>query len=428
MSKIKTEINAGIVTFLTMSYIIFVQPAVLSAAGMDFGAVMVATCLSAAIATFIMGLIANYPIALAPGMGENFFFAYTVVIAMGFNWQTALGAVFIAGLIFLILTFLKVREALINSVPESLKIGIAAGIGLFISFIGFKNAGIIVFNQGFISLGPLTNGPVLLSLVGIVLILFFHSRKIRGGVLFSILIVAILSVLFGYSRYHGILSKPPSIAPTFLKLNIKAALRPEMLSIIFVFLFMDIFDTMGTLLGVAEYGGFMKDGKLPRANRALLADAVGTVTGALLGTSTVTSYIESVTGVEEGGKSGITAITTALLFVLALFFFPIVKTVGSGISIKDITVYPATAPVLIFVGLTMLRTLSSLRWEDTTEWAPALLIALGIPFTFSIADGMALGFIVYPMLKLACGKRKELNLVHYIIALIFILKFILLSL
>ena len=424
MKDVKTEVIAGITTFMTMAYIIFVQPQVLSAAGMDFDAVMMATILSAFIATLLMATLANYPIALAPGMGENFLFAYTVCLEMGVPWQVALGIVFISGVLFIILTLLRVREAIINAIPSSLKNAIAGGIGVFIAFIGLEWAGIIVDAPGsLVKLGDLRSPPALFFLFGFFLTAILMVKRVKGAILIGILGSALLGAITGWVKFTGFVSKPPSLAPTFLKLNILDALKFEFISITIVFFLLDLFDTVGTLIGIGEQAGFIKDGKLPRARQALLADAIGTVVGSLLGTSTVTSYIESAAGVSEGGRTGITAMTTAFLFLLASFFAPVVRAIGGGIQIGSVTYHPFTAPALVIVGVFMLKNVVRINWDDMTEAIPAFLTLLGIPLTFSIATGLSLGFISYTLIKLLSGRGKEVHPVMYVVTAIFILKF-----
>ncbi|MCK4396265.1 NCS2 family permease [candidate division WOR-3 bacterium] len=428
-TTIRTEIIAGFTTFMAMAYIIFVQPAVLQVAGMDFDAVFVATCISSFVATLIMGVYANYPIALAPGMGENFFFVYTVVLTMGLTWQAALGAVLISGIVFVILTFLRIREMIINAIPESLKHGIAGGIGLFIAFIGFVQAGIIIKSPGgIVSLGNLHSPPVLLAIIGIFIISILLALRIKGGILIGIITTALIGVFMGVVKFQGIASLPPTIAPTFFKLDLVSTFKLGGVTVILIFLFMDMFDTIGTLVGVGTATGFIKDGKLPRANKALLADATGTIFGAVLGTSTVTSYIESTAGVSSGGRTGFASVVTSLLFLVSLFFAPIIRMIGGGFEVSEsVFLYPVTAPALIIVGSMMMRTVVKINWEDPSEYIPAFLTLIGMPLTYSIADGLAFGFISYPIVKLISGKGKEVNWLCYLLALLFILRYIFLS-
>ncbi|TET76179.1 MAG: NCS2 family permease [Candidatus Cloacimonadota bacterium] len=425
-TTIRTEIIAGFTTFMAMAYIIFVQPAVLQVAGMDFDAVFVATCISSFVATLIMGVYANYPIALAPGMGENFFFVYTVVLTMGLTWQAALGAVLISGIVFVILTFLRIREMIINAIPESLKHGIAGGIGLFIAFIGFVQAGIIIKSPGgIVSLGNLHSPPVLLAIIGIFIISILLALRIKGGILIGIITTALIGVFMGVVKFQGIASLPPTIAPTFFKLDLVSTFKLGGVTVILIFLFMDMFDTIGTLVGVGTATGFIKDGKLPRANKALLADATGTIFGAVLGTSTVTSYIESTAGVSSGGRTGFASVVTSLLFLVSLFFAPIIRMIGGGFEVSEsVFLYPITAPALIIVGSMMMRTVVKINWEDPSEYIPAFLTLIGMPLTYSIADGLAFGFISYPIVKLISGKGKEVSWLCYLLTLLFILRYI----
>jgi len=428
-TTMRVEIIAGFTTFMAMAYIIFVQPAVLQVAGMDFDAVFVATCLASFVATLIMGVYANYPIALAPGMGENFFFVYTVVLTMGLTWQAALGAVLISGVVFVILTFLRIREMIINAIPESLKHGIAGGIGLFIAFIGFVQAGIVIKSPGgIVALGNFHSAPVILAVIGIVIISILLANRIKGGLLIGIVATALIGIPLGVVKFQGIASLPPSISPTFFKLDLVSTFKLGGIGAILIFLYMDMFDTIGTLVGVGTASGFMKNGKLPRANKALLADATGTVFGAVLGTSTVTSYIESTTGVSSGGRTGFASVITALLFIVSLFFAPIIRMIGGGFEVaENVFLYPVTAPALIIVGSMMLKTIIKIDWKDPSEYIPAFLILIGMPLTYSIADGLAFGFISYPILKLLSGKGKEVSWLCYLLALLFILRYVFLS-
>ncbi len=417
----RTEVISGVTTFMTMAYIIFVQPVFMSAAGMDFGAVMVATCISSAIATLLMGFLANYPIALAPAMGHNAFFTYAVCIGMGVPWQTALGAVFISGTLFIILSFFGFREKIINAIPRSLKNAIAVGIGLFIAFIGFQHAGLVKSDPNtFVTLGNLGSAPVLLAIFGIFLIAILMALKIKGALLIGIIVTALIGIPSGIVKYYGIISTPPSLAPTFFKLDVIGAFNMGLLSVIFIFFFLDLFDTIGTLIGVSEQAGFMVNGKLPRARQALFSDAVGTVSGALLGTSTVTSYIESSAGVASGGRTGLSNLVTAVLFILSIVFYPLAKMIGGGYN----GLYPVTAPALIIVGSIMLANVTKIKWEDITESIPAFLTLIIMPFTYSITDGIAIGFISYVILKLVTRKGKEVHPLLYIFSCLFILRYV----
>ena len=449
----RTELLAGVTTFLTMAYIIFVQPAVLSGAmfgqptGMDFGAVTVATCLSAALATAIMALYARYPIAQAPGMGENFFFVFSAgpaAVAAGFAnaWEVALGAVFISGVLFLILSLVGLREMIFNAVSPSLKSGIAAGIGLFIAFIGLQNAGLILKDPGTaVKMNAHFASPDLLVFFGgLFLMAVLHVRKVRGSILCGIAGATALAVIFKLLLPHlppaiasspevtgsvlmqrfalakGIVAAPPSLAPTFLRMDLVHALTPKMLPFIFVFLFMLVFDAIGTLIGVCEQAGFIQNNKLPRARQAMLSDAIGTVAGAALGTSTVTSFIESSAGVEQGGRTGLTGLVVAVLFLLALFFSPLIAMVGSY--------PPITAPALVLVGAMMIQNVTKVEWKDYSESVPSFLTMIGIPLSYSIADGLALGFISYPVIKLFSGKSREIGWLTYALALVLVVYFV----
>lgn len=425
-TNIRTEIIAGITTFMTMAYIIFVNPAMISQTGMDFGSAMTATCVSAAIATIIMGLYANYPIALAPGMGENAFFTYTVCITMGIPWQTALGCVFIGGVIFIILTLTKMRQLLIEAIPPSMRYGIASGIGVFIAFIGLMDAGLVKAHPAtLITLGDVISLPCLLAMFGLIVTGVLLVKKVKGAMLWGILITALTGIPLGLVRYQGLVSAPPSMMPTFLKMDIMAALNLGFLSVIFIFLFMDLFDTVGTLAGVAEIGGFMKAGKLPRAGKALLSDAVGSCVGAACGTPTVTSYIESASGITAGGRSGLASVVTGIVFLAALFFSPLIKMIGGGyVNNSGGLLHPVTAPSLIIVGSMMLQSMTKIDWKDYTESIPAFLVILIMPFTFSIATGIAFGFISYSALKLFTGRGREVSWLVYLLSALFILRFL----
>lgn len=432
-TNVRTEIVAGITTFMTMAYIIFVQPGVLSGkmfgmdTGMDFYAVMAATCVAAALATLIMGLYANYPIAQAPGMGENFFFVFSVLGAAAAlpavvagkttAWQVALGVVFVAGVFFLILSLLKVRQVIIDAISPSMKNGIAAGIGLFIAFIGLQNAKVIVANPGTLVklTDNLVNRDVITFIVVLGLTAILFARRIKGSILIGILAGLVLSLVMGWVKFDGIVGRPPSMGPTFLKMDLLHALAWKMWPYIIVFLYMDMFDTIGTLIGVAEQAGLVVDNKLPRAGRALVSDAIGTVAGAAMGTSTVTSFIESATGVEHGGRTGLTSVATAALFIVALFFAPLVGMVANHPAI--------TAPALVLVGAMMMRNVVKIKWLDYTEAIPAFLILIGIPLSYSIADGLAWGFISYPVIKLMSGRGREVSWLMYILAVLFIARY-----
>jgi len=428
-TDVKTEIVAGITTFVTLSYIIFVQPTVLSACGMDFGAVLVATCVAGAAATFLMGLYANYPVALAPGMGQNFFFAYTVVLQMGISWEKALGAVFISGVLFLFLSFFGFREKLIDGIPDSLKEAIAVGIGLFVAMIGFQWSGIIVGSPGtLVGLGSLHSAPVLLALFGLLLTVVLASLRIRGALLWGILATALAGLPLGVVQYHGILGRVPSLMPTLLKLDIPGAFDLGLVSVVFVFFFLALFDSVGTLIGVSSQAGLLVNGKLPRAKQALAADAFGSVSGALLGTSTVTAYVESAAGVSEGGRTGLANMVTGLLMLASLFLYPLSRMAGDGMKLPNgFQIYPVVAPALIVVGSMMLRNVRRIRWDDSTEAIPAFLTMVVMPFAFSITEGIAFGFISYAILKLVARRGREVHGLVYLFAVLFILRYIFLQ-
>jgi len=424
-TSFRTEMVGGITTFMTMSYIIFVQPAILSITGMDKGAVMVATCISAALATLLMGLLAKYPIALAPAMGHNIFFAVIVCGTMGYSWQVALGAVFISGTIFIILSIFKVWGVLVASVPDSLKHAIAVGIGLLIALIGLEYGGIVVDAPDvLVGLGDLTSRPVVLVLFGVVLTAVLMALRVKGAVLLGILGTAILGIPLGIVKYHGFVAAPPSLLPTLFKLDILGAFNTGLITVIFVFFFLDLFDTIGTLIGVSGPAGFLKEGKLPRANKAMLSDAVGTVSGALLGTSTVTSYIESATGIAHGARTGLANVFTSLLFLIALFFSPLAEMIGGEYIYNGLTLRPVVAPPLIIVGYLMMKCVTWIKWEDLTEAIPAFLTIIIMPLTLSITEGIAFGFISYSLLKLVSGKGKQVHWLIYMFSALFILRYI----
>ena len=414
-SSVRKEVTAGITTFLAMAYIIVVNPAILSDAGMDFGAVFVATCLAAAIGTLIMGWYANYPVALAPGMGQNAFFTYAVVLGAGYPWQIALGAVFLSGVLFILISILPVREWVINAIPKNLKLGIAAGIGLFLAFIGMQNAGIVVDNPAtLVGFGELTGFAPLAAIAGFALIAALTTRGVPGAVLIGILVIALLGWLSGQAEFKGVAAMPPSIAPVFLQLDIVGALNLGMLTIVLSLLLVDVFDTAGTLVGVATRGGLLDaDGKLPRLRRALFADSGATFFGSLLGTSSTTSFLESAAGVESGGRTGLTAIVVALLFVACLVFAPLAQSIPAY----------ASAAALVFVASVMVRGLADVDWDDVTEAAPAVITALAIPLSYSIADGIGLGFVCYAGIKVLAGQGARCPLAVYILAGLFAAKF-----
>ena len=417
-TDVKTEIIAGITTFMTMGYILAVNPMTLNKTGMDWGGVFTATAVSAIIATLIMAFYANYPFALAPGMGLNAFFTYTVVLGMGKSWQFALTAVFIEGIIFIILSFLKVREAIFDAIPMNLKKAVSVGIGLFIALIGFTSAGIVVPGDGIIvDLGALTTAGPLLTLIGIVIIGVLLAKNVKGALLIGIIATTIIGIPMGVTSLpQGMLVQlPPSIADVAFKFEWTEIFTWEMLLVVFTFLFVDVFDTVGTLVGVASKADMLdEEGKLEKASEALLADAIGTVAGACLGTSTVTTYVESAAGVADGGRTGLTALSTAVMFFLALFFSPIFGMIPAE----------ATAPALILVGLFMMSPIKDIDLEDFTEAIPAFLTIVMMPFAYSIAQGIVFGMVSYVILKLLTGKHKEISGVMYVLAVLFILSHI----
>ncbi len=436
-TTVRVEMLGGVTTFMTMSYIIFFQPAVLSAAGMDWGAVMVATCLSAALATLLMGLLARYPIALAPAVGHNVFFAVVVCGTMGYSWQVALGAVFISGSVFILLSLLGAWDRLVAGVPDSLKHAIAVGIGLLIAFVGLQYAGLVVAEPTvLVQIGDLTSKPVVMALFGVALTAVLMALKVRGAILIGILATAALGIPLGVVQYQGILAAPPSIAPTLFKLDILGALQTGLVTVIFVFFFLDLFDTVGTLIGVSSQAGFLKDGKLPRSNQAMFSDAVGTVGGALLGTSTVTSYVESATGISQGARTGLANMFTSFLFLVALFFSPLAEMVGGGYVYsvttlvggesvtRQLLLRPVIAPPLIIVGFLMMKSVRHIQWDDLTEGIPAFLAIIFMPLTLSITEGIAFGFVSYSLLKLVTGKGRQVHWLIYVFSVLFIIKYI----
>ncbi len=423
-TNLRTEVLAGVTTFLTMAYIVFVQPAVLGAAGMDFGAVMVATCVATAFATLLMGLLANYPIAVAPAMGHNFFFAYTVVLAMKVPWQTALGAVAIAGVAFVLTAGIGLRERIMTAIPMSLKHAMAAGIGLLIATVGLEWGGVIVSAPGtLVTLGDLHSPPVLLALGGVLVTAVLVTRNVPGAFLWGILLTTFAAVPLGIARYQGVFGVPPSLAPTFLRLDVAGVFAPGMLSIVLIFFFLALFDSIGTLVGIGAQAGLLRDGTLPRARQALLADAVGTIAGALLGTSTVTAYIESSAGVAAGGRTGLSAVVTALLFLVSLFAYPLVRMIGGGYVAGPSTLYPIIAAPLILVGTMMMRGLREIAWDEPSEAIPAFLTVVMMPLAFSITEGVAFGVIAHVALKLAAGRGRQVPGLLALFAVLFVLRY-----
>jgi len=458
-TNVRTEVLAGLTTFLTMAYIIFVQPAVLSGTmfgtetGLDFGAVMTATCLAAALATGLMAVYARYPIALAPGMGENFFFVSMVaLIAQGAQsgslalgesapWQVALGVIFVSGLLFLVVSVLGLQKTLLAALSPSMRSAIAVGIGLFIAFIGLRSGSLVLVDRG-LSVNPRFASPdLLVFFFGLLVTAGLHARRVRGSIVWGILAAAVLAVLLkhglpllpeaiarsplvtesklmrDFTVAESVVALPPSLAPTLLQMDVVRALSLKMLPFVLIFLFMDVFDTLGTLIGVGEQAGLIRDGEMPRMREALVSDAAGTAAGAALGTSTVTSFIESAAGVEQGGRTGLTALVIAVLFLVALFFSPIVAMVGNY--------PPITAPALVVVGSLMMRNISRIEWSNFAEAMPSFLVIVGIPLTYSIADGLALGFITYPLVKLLSGQGRQVKWLMYVMALVLVAYFVL---
>jgi adenine/guanine/hypoxanthine permease len=431
-TTVRTEVLAGATTFATMSYIIVVQPTMLSSTGMDFGAVMVATCVASAFATLLMGLYANLPIALAPAMGHNAFFAFTVCLpvaagGMGYTWQEALGGVFVAGLAFLLLSAFRFRQRIIGAVPESLKLAIAAGIGLMIALLGFQDAGLAERGQGtLLRMGSLGEATTLIALIGLGVTAVLMARRVPGAILIGMAASAAICLATGLVQMPAQpVAAPPSLAPTLGKLTLANPLaRPEFLIVIFTFFYLDLFDTVGTLIGVGERAGLMRDGELPRAGRALAADAAGTSVGALLGTSTVTSYIESCAGVATGGRTGLANVVTAALFLLALPLGPLVKALGGGIQIDEgVTVNPVTAPALIVVGCMMMAGARRIDWDDYAEALPAFLALFVMPVDMNISSGISAGFVSYVVLKVAQGKGREVPWLTYACGVLGVLYF-----
>lgn len=411
-TTIRTEFTAGLTTFLTMAYIVVVNPAILHSAGVPFEQVFMATIITAIVGSLMMGLLANYPIAIAPGMGLNAYFA-SVVATQGLSYQTVFGTVFIAGILFLLLSLTTLRETLINKIPNSLKFGITAGIGLFIAFVGLKNSGLVVPNEAnIIGMGDLTDPMVMLTIVGLFLTLVFYMLNIRGALFLGMILTGILAYFTGQIQFEGVISAPP--APVFFDLDIAGVFSHGLYTVVIAFLLVTLFDTTGTIIGVAEQGGFMKDGKLPRSKQALMADATATTVGSVFGTSPATAYIESTSGVAAGGRTGLTSLFVSLLFALSIFFTPIISVVANVPAI--------TSPVLIIVGSFMMQGLAKIDWKSFDEAFPTFITMIAMPFTASIATGIAVGFITYPLMKLARGKGKEVHWLIYLFALLFLLQ------
>ena len=417
-TSFKQEMLGGLTTFVTMAYIVVVNPQILAEAGMPPEGVVFATCFSAAVATLVMGIYANYPIALAPGMSLNAYFTYSVCLSMGVPWQTALAVVCLSGILFLILTVTRVREQIVNGIPDCLKHSTAAGIGMFIAFVGLRNAKLVVANSAtFVGLGSFASPEVQMACIGLALTLVLMARRLHGAILLGIVATTILGMLRGLSRWPDTLFAMPHPASTFLQLDFRGAFHLGLLEILFAFLFVDLFDNVGTLVGVCEQGGFVKDGKIPRVGRVLLADSVGTIFGSLTGTSTVTSYIESAAGVAAGARTGLSNVAVAALFLLAMFCSPLATAIPSY----------ATAPALILVGVLMSQSLAFVKWHDFTDALPAFITMLATPLAFSIATGLSLGLISYTVVKLAAGKFREINALVWILTVLFILRYVYLA-
>ena len=413
-TDVRTELIAGLTTFLTMAYIIFVNPSILGDAGMPKDAVFVATCLAAATGSLIMGLYANYPIAMAPGMGLNAYFAYVVVKGMGLSWEVALGAVFISGCLFILVSVFKLREMIVNGIPASIRTAITVGIGMFLALIALRSAGIVVANPAtLVGIGNLHQAPPLLAILGFFAIVALDRLRVKGAILIGILLVTTLSFFVAGNQFNGLVAPVPSIAPTLLKLDVMGALSVGILNVVLVFFLVELFDATGTLMGVAKRAGLLVDGKMARLNKALLADSVAIAGGSLLGTSSTTAYIESAAGVQAGGRTGLTAVAVALLFLACLFISPLAAVVPAY----------ATAPALLYVACLMLRELGEIDWSDSTESIPAAIAALTMPFTYSIAMGVAFGFIAYAVLKLLTGRAREVRAIVWVIAAVFLFKF-----
>jgi AGZA family xanthine/uracil permease-like MFS transporter len=413
-TTVRRELLGGLTTFMTMAYVVVVNPRILAESGMPLEGVLFATCISSAFATLVMGLWANYPIALAPGMSLNAYFTYSIVIGRGVPWQTALGVVFLSGLVFLVLTLTNIREHIVNDIPDCLKHGTAAGIGLFIAFIGLRNAKVIVANPAtFVGLGKFTDREFLLAVCGLLLIAILVSRRVGGAILIGIVAIAFAGIPLGLSHWPEHLFSVPHPSGTLFKLDLRGATKLGLGELVFVFFFVDLFDNVGTLIGVCEQGGFLRDGKLPRASRALLADAFGTMAGALTGTSTVTSYIESAAGVAAGARTGLGNMVIAALFLAAMFCAPLVAAIPTY----------ATAPALILVGALMCGAVSRVRWNDFTEAFPAFLTLVATPLTFSIATGLSLGLLSFTFLKLGSGRYREITPLIWILSALFVLRY-----
>jgi AGZA family xanthine/uracil permease-like MFS transporter len=428
-SSVPDELIGGATTYMTLAYIVFVQPVVLSSAGMDFGAVLTATCLSSAFACILMGLAANYPIALAPAMGHNFYFTYTVVLAMGISWQAALAATFAAGLIFLVLTWAGIRRRVMDALPSSLMNAIGCGIGLMIALVGLEWAGIIVAKPGtYVGLGELGLPPVLLALFGLAVTSVLLVRRVPGAILIGIVLTTVMGVSVGLIRFHGVVSAPPSIRPTFFQLDLAGLLSWDMLVVVAVFLFLDVFDTIGTLVGIAPEAGLTKNGRVDIGREALMVDASGTVVGSLLGTSTITCYVESAAGIQSGARTGLAAVTTGLLLLVTPLFYPLVKLVEGGIAVSEsVKLYPVTAPALIIVGVLMMKAAGKVDWSEPLDAIPAFLTIIIMPLAVSITDGIAFGLIAYSGLSIVAGKARDLAWPLHLCAVLLLLRYVFLT-
>ncbi len=425
-SNIRREVTGGATTYMTMIYIVFVQPVVLSSAGMDFGAVMVATCVASAVACLIMGIYANYPVALAPAMGTNFYFAFTVIVGMKIDWPEVLGATFVAGILFLALSLTGLREKVISSLPSSLMNAMASGIGLMIALVGLEWSGIIVDHAGtLVGLGDLGSAPVLLSLFGLGVISVLLVLNVPGAILVGIFCTAAAGMLTGLFVYQGIMSEPPSLSPTAFKLELGSLLSWNLVVATLVFLFLDIFDTLGTLVGIAPEAGLMKQGHLVNGRRALVADATGTVVGSLLGTSTITCYVESAAGIQSGARTGLASVVTGMMLFLTPFFYPMIKMIGGGVQVnQSLTLYPVTAPALIIIGVFMMKAAAKIPWFDFAEALPAFLTMTIMPLTVSITEGISFGLISYSALAIIRGKAREASWPLHLCAVFFLLRYI----
>jgi adenine/guanine/hypoxanthine permease len=413
-SDARTEIVAGLTTFLTMAYIVFVNPQILGSTGMDKGAVFVATCIAAAASTLVMGLYANYPIALAPGMGLNAFFAFTVVVTYEYSWQQALAAVFCSGVLFLLISIFPIRQYVIDAIPQNLKLSISAGVGLFLGIIALEASGIVVAHPvTLVTLGDMRKAPALLAIIGFVAIAALNHRRILGGTLLGMLGVTLLGIPLGLAHFAGVISMPPSLGPTLLKLDFSRASELSFLIVVFSILFVDVFDNAGTLIGVTHRTGLMRNGKLARMREALISDSFAAIFGSMIGTSTTTSYIESASGIAAGGRTGLTAVVVALCFLLALFFAPLAGMIPAY----------ASAAAILYVACLMARGLAEIEWNDLTESAPAVIAAITMPLTYSIATGIGMGFITYVLMKLGSGRVRDLSVAVVVLAALFAIKF-----